>query len=253
MAADGFLKASDKNNKSMMRCFADKTYLLVSLLALLLWSSCERATIPPDHARTGYDYYPLQEGQYRLYEVYRINYNFASENDTLFYQLKELISGSYLNQEGDSAFVLHKLSRPSADRQWKLDSVKHIRITPVQLVEMGNNKSVVKLVFPVAEGKSWDSNALSTVEPDSFRMVMVHRPFSLGDSLFEQTLTVIQRDLAENFVRQDIKKEVFARQSGPVYRIQKALNYSVEPADFGKEIITSGFIEEMKLIGIGKE
>jgi hypothetical protein len=238
----------------MMRCSADKTFNIGCLLAmLLLWTACERATIPPDNARTGYDYFPLQTGQYRIYDVYRIDYNFAAENDTLVYQQKELISGSYLNQEGDSTFILHKLSRFNPDMQWKLDSVKHIRRTSSQLIEMGNNKSVVKLVFPVGEGKSWDSNILTTAEADSFRMVNIHRPFSLGDSLLDQTLTVIKRNIADTIVRQDIKREVFALRSGPVYRIHKTLNYCATVDCIGQGIITSGVFEEMKLSGTGKE
>lgn len=236
-----------------MRCFADKMFLAGCLLAMLLSTACERVTMPPDQSRTGYDYFPLQTGQYRLYEVYRINYNFTGENDTLVYQLKELIHGSYLNQEGDSTFVLHKLSRPFPEMAWKLDSVKHIRRNARQLVEMGNNKSVIKLVFPVEEGKSWDSNLLTTAGADSFRMVNVHRPFSLGDSLLEQTLTVVKRNIADTIVRQDIKRETFAFGTGPVYRIQKTINYCATAECIGQGIITSGVMEEIKLIGTGKE
>lgn len=236
-----------------MRCFAEKTYLAGCLLALLLSAACERVTLPPDQSRTGYEYFPLETGQYRLYEVYRIDYNFTAENDTLVYQQKELIHGSYLNQEGDTTFILHKLSRPFPEMQWKLDSVKHIRRNARQLVEMGNNKSVIKLVFPVEEGKSWDSNLLTTAGADSFRMVNVHRSFNLGDSLLEQTLTVVQRDIADTLVRQDIKRETFAFQTGPVYRIQKTVNYCATADCIGKGIITSGVMEEIKLIGTGKE
>lgn len=225
----------------------------MGLLALLLGAGCERATIPPDDTRTGYAYFPLQTGSYRLYEVYRINYNFVDSNDTLRYQLKELVSSSYLNQQGDSSYVIHKLSRTLPEEQWKLDSVKHIRLNSRQVVEAGNNKAVIKLVFPVGEGKTWDSNLLTAAETDSFRMVQVHRPFSLNDSLFEQTLTVVQRNIADTIVRQDVRKEVFARHTGPVYRIHKTLNYCATTECIGQGIITSGLMEEMKLIGTGKE
>lgn len=235
-----------------MRCFADKKVYLIGLLALLT-AGCERATIPPDNTRTGYAYFPLETGTYRLYEGYRINYNFADQNDTLRYQLKELVSSAYLDQQGDSAYVIHKLSRVLPEEQWKLDSIKHIRLNARQLVETGNNKAIIKLVFPVGEGKTWNSNLLTTAEADSFRMVQVHRPFSLDDSLFEQTLTVVQRNISDTIVRQDIRKEVFARHTGPVYRIHKTLNYCATTECIGQGIITSGLMEEIKLIGTGKE
>ena len=226
----------------------------IVLLLMLLWGvACERVSIEPDNARAGYDYFPVSEGTYRIYEVYRINYNFASESDTLQFQVKELVSEKYLNQEGDTTFVLQRLSKKEGENFWKLDSVYHLRLTEYQAIELNNNHPRVKLVFPVEEGKTWNSNQLNSFQADSFKMVEVHKPFSLADSLYPNTLTVQQRNIQDTIVRQDIRLEVYALQLGPVYRKVKHLNYCATPECIGKGIINSGVFEEMKLKEYGKE
>ncbi|WP_152425115.1 hypothetical protein [Nafulsella turpanensis] len=216
-------------------------------------AACEQVSIMPDNARTGYDYYPLSPGQYRIFDVYRINYNFVGENDTSRFELKQLVESAYLNQEGDSTFVIHNLHRKDAGQRWKLDSIQHIRLNTRQLIELSNNKAIVKLVFPVNEGKTWNSNILNSAEADSFRMVNVHQPFLVLDSLYEQTLTVLQQNIPDTIVRQDVQQEVFALQTGPVYRIRKIFNYCATADCIGQGLITTGVFEEMKLIAFGKE
>ena len=223
------------------------------LLVLVLGTACERITVEPDTARFGYDYYPLAHGQYRIYDVYRINYNFAAENDTLEYEVKEWISETYLNQEGDTTYVLQRLSRAGEEPYWALDSVYLIRRTSYQAIELNNNRPVVKLVFPVEEGKSWNSNQLNTIEAENFKMVEVHKPYQLNDTVFQSTLTVMQRNIQDTIVRQDVRKEVYGLHLGPVYRVVRNLNYCSSPDCIGMGIVNSGVYEEMKLKEFGKE
>lgn len=236
-----------------MRCYGKAGYGLMLLLVSLLFAGCERVTIPPDLSRTGYDYSPLSLGAYRIYDTYRINYNFASDDDTLTFEYKELVSDAFLNQEGDTTFVIHKLHRQPDDAFWKLDSVSHWRQTPRQLIEHSNNKDVVRLVFPVEEGKVWDSNVYSSTKADSFRIVQLHKPFSYPEKEYEQTLTVIQRNVADTIVQQDIRHEVYAKGIGPVYRLTKYFNYCATQECIGQGIINSGLYQEMKLRDYGKE
>lgn len=236
-----------------MLCYGKAGYGLMLLLVFFMFAGCERVTIQPDLTRTGYDYSPLSLGAYRIYDAYQINYNFAADNDTLTFQYKELVSEAFLNQEGDTTFVIHKLHRKAGDAFWKLDSVSHWRQTARQLIEHSNNKDVVRLVFPVAEGKIWDSNIYSSIQADSFRMVQVHKPFSYPEHEYEQTLTVIQRNIEDTIVRQDIRREVYAKGMGPVYRLTKNLNYCHTQDCYNMGIINSGLFREMRLTDYGKE
>ena len=230
-----------------------KSYLTFTLLALALLAGCEQIKVQPDHSRNGYDFYPISMGDFRIYQVYRINYNFVSQNDTLEYEQKELIADQYLNQEGDTTYILQQFSRIDPQNTWKLDSTIHIRRTPRQAVELSNNQNKIKLVFPLEEGKTWNSNQLNAADADSFRMVEVFKPFLLSDSLYENTLTVMQRHILDTIVRQDIRMEVFAQNIGPLYRMQKTLNYCATEECIGMGIINSGIYREMKLKSYGRQ
>ena len=226
---------------------------LFFLLMIASLAGCERIMVDPDHSGAGYHYYPLSQGDFRIYEVYRISYHFAAQNDTLQFEVKEIISESYLNQEGDTTYVLQKYNRAGQENNWKLDSVYHIRRTAYQAIELNNNRPLVKLVFPVQEGKTWNSNQLNNMEADSFKMTEVHRPFVVSGQVYENTLTVLQRNIQDTIVRQDVQKEVFAPGIGPVFRLVKSLTYCATPDCVGKGIVNTGVFEEMKLKDYGKE
>lgn len=230
-----------------------KQYFILMLLALGLLAGCEQISVPPEQAGSGHDFYPLARGDFRIYQVYRINYNFTTQNDTLEYELKEQITDHYLNQEGDTSYILQQFSRIDPQHSWKLDSVFHIRRTLHQAIELNNNQNKVKLVFPPEEGKTWNSNQLNASLADNFRMVDVFKPFLLSDSLYEQTITVRERNILDTIVRQDVRQEVYAQKIGPVYRLQKSLNYCATEDCIGREIINSGLYLEMKLISYGRE
>lgn len=236
-----------------MQCYGKAGCGLLALLITILTAACERVTIPPDLGRAGYEYVPFGLGDYRIYETFRINYNFAADNDTLLFEYKELVSDAFLNQEGDTTFVVQKLHRREGDTFWKLDSVSHWRQTPQQAIEHWNNKDVVRLVFPVGEGKAWNSNVYNTQAADSFRMVQVHKPFNLNEQEYEQTITVVERNLTDTIARQDIRHEVYALGIGPVYRLTTYLNFCSTADCIGQGIINSGLYQEMKLKDYGKE
>lgn len=238
----------------MKPCFSlNNRLIILILLALAFTAGCERTGILPDNTRTGFNYYQVEQGEFRIYDVYRISYNFVNENDTARFELKQLVESVYLNQEGDSTFVIQNFHRESPDQQWRLDSIQHIRRNSRQLILQSNNKPVVQLVFPVGEGKTWNSNLLNTAAADSFRMVNVHKPFQLTDSLYEQTLTVLKQNVQDTIVRQDVQQEIYASGTGPIYRLTKVLNYCATADCIGQGIITTGIFEEMKLTTYGKE
>ena len=225
--------------------------LLLALLAGVV--ACEQVNVEADHSRSGFEYYTLAQGQYRIFEVNQVTYNFAAENDTLHYEIKEFVADHYLNQEGDTTYILQRLRKESENASWKLDSVYHIRKTPFQVVELNNNVPVVKLVFPFSEGKTWNSNILNASLADSFRMIDVNQPFLVGDSIISETVTVLQRNIQDEIVRKDIRKEVFGKNIGRVYKLIQLINFCADPGCIGQGIITSGILQETKLKSYGKE
>ena len=221
-------------------------------LLLLLFTSCEQ-TAEPDLNRVGWAYYPLSEGQYRVYDVYRINYNFLTDNDTLSYELKEVVSEYYLNQRNDTVYVLRRFQRSTQAAPWQLDSAYLIQRTPRWLIQTVNNRPQVHLAFPVAEGLSWNGNMLNADDKDDFIMLNVGRPYELEDKTYENTLKVVQHDLLDVIDRTDQRQEIYAIGVGMIYKRTNTLKYCSKDCGGRVGSITDGLFLEMKLKETGKE
>jgi hypothetical protein len=221
--------------------------ILLSTL-LLLFTACEQNS-DPDLNRVGWAYYPLTPGQYHLYDVYRINYNFATENDTLQYELKEHIADYFISQEGDTVYILQRLLRSNADAPWQMDSTYLVQRTPRWLEVTTNNRPVLPLMFPLSEGLTWNANLRNAAPADSFKIMNLGQPFELEELSYPNTLRVEQEDIANILVKNDERHEVYAYDVGLVYKYVKTLNYCTRTDQdcYGKEIITSGLYLEMKL------
>lgn len=221
------------------------------LLLLFLFTACEQ-NLAPSPMRLGWDYYPLAQGQYRLYDVYRINYNFAEENDTLSYELKELVSEYYLNQQNDTVYVLRRYQRTSPEDAWAVDSAYLVQRTSRWVIQTVNNRPQLQLAFPVIDGLTWNANMLNASVADSFTIEQLGKPYTLGDQLWNNTLTVEQENLPDQIVETDLRHEVYAAGVGMVYKYTKNLKYCTKDCE-GTSVITTGLFLEMKLKETGTE
>lgn len=220
---------------------------------LLIFAACER-NAAPDLNRIGWIYYPLSLGQFQLYDVYRIDYNFFTPNDTLQYELKELVSDYYINQNNDTVYILQRMQRSSATDSWKLDSAYLLQRTPKYLIQTVNNQPSVQLMFPVAEGRTWNANLLNAAPADSFSIVAVGKPFTLGEIVYQNSLRVVQEDFEDSITKIDKREEVYAANVGLVYKQTKWIMYCTEKAKCPEEnTISNGLFLEMSLKESGIE
>lgn len=223
------------------------------MLLLLFVSACEQ-TADPDPNRVGWDYYPLSLGQYRIYDVYRINYNFATENDTLSYELKEWVKEYYLDQAKDTVFVLERLRRNEPGGSWQLDSAFLVQRTPKWLKITTNNLPQLPLMFPVAEGLTWNANLLNASPADEYSITSVGEPFTNDTKTYENTLKVVQEEILDTIVETDEREEVYALHEGLIYKRTNNLKYCTLLDECrGKKIITTGLFLEMSLKESGIE
>lgn len=219
---------------------------------LLLFAGCERNATPALQ-QIGWEYYPMALGQYRLFDAYQIKYNFASENDTLAYELKELVADYFLNQENDTVYILHRFHRSTVDAAWQLDSAYTVQRTPRWVVQSANNRPLLQLLFPVGEGLTWNANLLNAAPPDSFSIAALAQPFEGAYLTFDRSLQVVQENIDDTIVETDQRLEVYASDVGMVYKRTKNINYCTNPDCLGQNIINSGLFLELHLKEYGIE
>jgi hypothetical protein len=223
-----------------------KSFAFLALLAMCILA-CDRELIEGPVYPEGRDYVPFSIGDIRLYTVHEIRYNFTGGNDTLDYEMKEEVVNAFLNQESDTTFLVHRLSRYSPSSAWQLDSVVQYTPSSQRLLVTANNKAVVQLVFPVKEGQSWDSNQLNTSAPDSFLIHSVGAAYVVADTTYPRTFQLLEEDLPDPIVRNIRRLAVYAEGAGLIYREDKLLNYCNTENCLGQGIITSGYDRKMWL------
>lgn len=235
-------------------------YLLCILISILLWS-CETESIPPQDTRLGLGYYPLEVGNYYIYNVQDIRYIFGQAPDTLRYQLKEVVTDSLMGQSHEIIYRLERYSKMQAESIWHLDSVWTARKNTSRVVVIENNVPYVKLVFPFKLGLEWDGNALNsrteqiytlTSTSDEVKNDVAGR--SSLDSLLNSSLTVIQKQSEDTIITDIRKLETYVEGIGLLYKKSLNLHYCASDAScVGLGIIESGDDYQQILMEYGKE
>lgn len=135
-------------------------YLL--LPALLFFVACEEE---PDNFSTelGYEYYPLEVGQTRVYQVDSIVYDLATGGisaDSSSSFIREIVTEVRENEQGDSVYTVERTYRDSVGNPWQPLKVftETVERRQNRIVRTEDNLQFIQMVFPVRENRDWDGN-----------------------------------------------------------------------------------------------
>lgn len=220
---------------------------------ILLWFACNPKELMPDTTRVGFDFFPLQVGDFRVYEVEEITKTFLFGFDTARFQLKESLVDSFPGLGGDIIYLLHRSKRLSANDAWNLDSVWTARRNQSQAVTVESNVPYIKMVFPIDENKIWDGNKLNSADNDAYEMLNLFASFDTGLEVFEETLTVIQNEKLDSIDILDFRKEVYGLNIGLIYKSSSYLEFCDDIDCLGLKEIEQGRILKQTIIDYGKE
>ena len=182
--------------------------MYLTLLVLLL--SCNETQII-NPSTLGYDYYPIEVGQFRTYDVEEIHYRITGF-DTANYQLRETIFDSIVSVD-QTTYLLRRDIRATPMDEWESDSIWSVTPTNLYVAVAENNIPYIKLTFPVRSGAEWDGNSLNA------RGTQTYYYESVSESQFEiipltDQIKVIIEDIPENTTGIDLRSEVYAKNIG---------------------------------------
>jgi len=220
---------------------------------VLLWFACNPEELIPDTTRVGFDFFPLQVGDFRVYEVEEITKTVLFGYDTARFQLKESLVDSFPGQGGDIIYLLHRSKRLSVNDAWDLDSVWTARRNQNQAVTVESNVPYIKMVFPIDENKIWDGNKLNSADNDAYEMRNLFASFDTGLEVIEETLTVIQNEKLDSIDILDFRKEVYGLNIGLIYKSSSYLEFCDDIDCLGLKEIEQGRILKQTIIDYGKE
>ncbi len=223
--------------------------LIILSLGVLSFSCNESKEVGAE--TLGYNYYPLNLGEYRVYEVEEINY-LITGFDTAVYQLRETIFDT-IQSDNRITYLLRRDIRADDLSNWESDSVWTVARTESFLAITENNIPFIKLTFPVLSGRQWNGNSLNTNSELTYYYQQIAS--SLVDSIsVDDHIRVIIEDVEENVTGVDLRSEVYVAGVGLVekdYLTQRRCTSSDCGADLGEVI--GGRSLKQTLIEIGNE
>jgi len=214
------------------------------LLGFILFiASCAKEDsnyVAPDDPSLAY--FPIDSGLTRYYMIDSVYWDeFTGTNDTVSYELKEVIAGTFIDNEGRLAQRLERF-RKDTFGNWIIHKVWSSHRNNFRAEKVEDNIRIVKLTFPCSTGVSWNGYAYNTKEPQKFEFLGVGIPGSTSNLNFLETVRVLQDDEPFNLLYDNYSEEDFAKNIGMYYRINSYLEFDIVSGD-----TTSGYIYTEKL------
>lgn len=209
---------------------------------MVLHSCREKAEIP--EIDWGYEYFPLEVGNWAEYKVDSIVYDdFNNRIDTFTFWITERCVEEYFDLEGRRVFRFESTYYNEEDTNpHRTKSTAYVLIDG-RLECLINNTKRICLIFPPKEGDQWDANALNTYGELNYVYESVHQSLDVGDLNFDSTLHLIRQNDTNNFIVKRFSEVSYARNVGLVFEryfhietqfeIDSGLQYIRRITDFG--------------------
>ncbi len=215
----------------------------VPLFLVLFAGSCKKTSVVI--LDLGYDYFPVEIGKYVVYDVDSI---FIDDpvgiSDTFNYQIKEVIAGEYVDNQGDLAQRIERFIRTSDSLPWVIKDVWASNRLSQSGQRVEENVRIIHMTFPVKEAVVWDGNSLNTEQERPFTYSDFHVPRSINGMSFDSTAKVITT-LEPNFVDTVIDTEIRAKHVGVIFKKLIETNTQTDG--------TTGFKVTMRALEYGRE
>ena len=224
-----------------------KTNLYKALIFLLLvgiGAGCQTNSLDPTPDDAAY--FPLETGDYWIYQVTQESYTPASSVKKSVYQVQQKISSSY-TQNGQLFYLLEESTKRSEQAGWQLSSIRTVYKNLQEVVSLEHNVPTVKLVFPITSTTSWNVNTYNANADTLLRYQDTGKAFAVSKLNFDRTVSVLGAD-DSTLVNQERYRRVYAQNVGLVYSENVSLAYCQSTPDcIGKALIESGVKQKWEL------
>ena len=199
-----------------------KIFSLISGFFFLV--SCSKDVPSSLDFKFAVDYYPLILGSWYVYDIDSISYDDFTNPvsvDSITYQVKEELTDTFLDLEGNQCFEITRSKRMETDSigledlPWILSDIWWVKEINGNIYRVEENNNYVTLSNPIAKDKSWDGNAYNYQRYWDFTYENIAGTFNQ----YSNTVTVIQID-QENEIEKKYYREIFANDIGLVSRIR---------------------------------
>ncbi len=232
---------------------------LTIFLFLLILVGCQSREIRPKGTGTGY--FPLKSGGYWVYDVEETKISQVGGQTAETYELKIEITDSLALSSG-TTYVLQRFKRPDASQAWTATGTWSASKDQFQAIVQEGNVTYVRLSFPMLEGKTWDGNKLNnlggtercadgSIHCDNYVEADLNKRFESPGIAFDNTVTIVENNMADPIVGQDVRTSVYANAIGLVYHESILLAYCTVGTCIGKQVVDNGVILKQTIKSYG--
>ncbi|MBR9999314.1 MAG: hypothetical protein KFF73_10100 [Cyclobacteriaceae bacterium] len=222
---------------------------------IFLHMGCSSKYTDTDEEMMGYAYFPLEPGNYRIFEVVDIRYTIQNQKDTSIYYIKQTVMDSSVDQAGEIAWYIYVYKSENPSPSWEEETIRvqQVKKSRTNLVLYEDNVPFVKLTFPVKSGLTWDGNVFNTSDPQFYYYADQDLPEGLPELEAGQLIRVVQNEYDDQILQKDIRYEIYAEHIGLVYKEIRSLEYCREPSCLGEEEVITGRELFQSMIEYGNE
>ncbi len=251
----------------IVKDFLKMRFITLVVFVYLLFASCTdgEQILEKVNLDFGYDYFPLEVGDYLIYEVDSVIYdpqgNFVAV-DTNTIQVREEIVAALESENGQTFYRIERSERDSVAMNWELTNVFSAYQTEQEAVRQEENLRFIKLVFPLETDKLWNANANFdentnvSIAGETLKMFQnwqttvedISPSVTIEGTEFEDVVTISLVN-NENLIEYRFGKEQYAKNIGLIYRELWVLDtQNIADTLSWTEKAEKGFILKQRLI-----
>lgn len=205
--------------------------------------ACKKDKVEP--VDLGYDYFPVEIGRYVVYNVDSIYIDEPVDiADTFHYQIKEVITEHFTDNEGNPAQRIERFYRADSSQSWVIKDVWAANRLTRNAQRVEENKRIIRMVFPPGDDKFWDANEFNTSTYRPMRYADYDRDRIVNGMQFDSTLKTVTT-LEPNLIDTIIDTEIRAKHVGVVHKLHIETNTQIDG--------TTGFKLTMRVVDYGVE
>ena len=161
----------------------------IFFLILIINLSCD--PVEYSEVKSYQDYFPIEIQKEKNFLVTNIIHN-SFGKDTSSYYLKEIITESFIDLEGDTAYRIQRYWRTDTTQTYEIKDVwtSKINLSAGYLNE--ENITYTKLIFPLSLNIFWNGNAFNNLDYQEYSVETLNTPFQLNNLNFDSSLMVVQ-------------------------------------------------------------
>jgi hypothetical protein len=154
--------------------------------------------------------------------------------------------------EGDSATRFGYYTKQTLEADWpdQADSVAIAKLDQEELIYSINNRTFVKLIFPVKQGIAWNGNKYNTLGEENYLISESKLSYSMDTLELQPVIRVLQSDVS-NLVEVDERSEEYALNVGLARKNTRILQYRQNNGTVLTGEIAKGTILIQELTGYG--